>query len=250
MPRDRTTTTQRALAALVLFAAIQGATGTTGCAETSSASSHVRAGDLYAPGQDRYDDYFAAVHSQQATAAQWAADRKSAHQALVTALKLDGDAADSAIAQAAHAKATPPRAVTTAIEQAVRADTDRAKGLDAVASKIDELVKTGHELEGHVSEDFGKPGSGQSGPSPADVKMELRVSYEVLSGIRERAKHEAKAAEGFIAALQHPSDAHATRHTSTSKPSGTAAPTASPASTAAPAPKPQPKPEPGEVFQP
>ena len=60
-----------------------------GCVESTKAS-HVRAGDLYAPWQDRYDDYFASVHSQQATAAQWPDDRKAAHKPLLPALKLDG----------------------------------------------------------------------------------------------------------------------------------------------------------------
>jgi hypothetical protein len=243
------------LASLILLTAFA-----EGCAETSTASSHVRAGDLYAPGQDRYDDYFAAVHSQQATAAQWAADRKSAHQAIVSALKLDGDATDAAIDQAAHAKRTPPHAVQAAIEQTVHADTERAKGLDAMASKIDELVKSGHELEGHVSEDFGKPGTGQSGPLPGDVKMELRASYEVLAKIRDQAKREAKAAEDFVATLQQPhsgGDAHAAKHAApakastaaTSSTAATASTAATPAGPTAP-PKPQPKPEPGEVFQP
>jgi hypothetical protein len=222
-----------------------------GCAETSTAASHVRAGELYAPGQDRYDDYFAAVHSQQATAAQWDGDREAAHRALVAALKLHADATDAAIGQAAHAKVSPSRAVQVAIDQSVRADTERAKGLDAIVSKIEELVKSGRELEGHVREDFGKPGTGQSGPSPADVKMELQASYEVLSGIRDRAKREAKAAEDFIATLQQHAEPHPAKHAAGPKAgvaaSAAAPPAAGPSSSSS---KPPPKPEPGEVFQP
>jgi len=227
-----------------------------GCVEASTAGSHVKAGDLYAPGQERYDDYFAAVHSQQASAAQWAADRKAAHQTIVSALKLDGDATDAAIGKAAHAKPTQSKTVALAVEQTVHADTERAKGLEAMASKIDELVKTGHLLEEHVSEDFGKPGSGQSAPAPSDVKMELHASFEVLDGLRERAKTEAKAAQDFLALLQQHGSAGAGASKHGSSPSKTAqAPASAPAGAssapaATPAPKPAPKTDPGEVFQP
>jgi hypothetical protein len=219
-----------------------------GCVESAGAS-HVRAGDLYAPGQDRYDDYFASVHSQQATAAQWPGDRKAAHQPLLTALKLDGDPTDSALEQSTRtAKAgSHGRALGQAIDQAVRADVDRAKGLEAMATKIDEILKTGHDLEAHVSEDFRRP----SRPSAAEVKGEIRASFEVLAAIRDHATHEAKAAEDFVAELAKPgtSAKHSAAGKGSPGPSGSSGASSSASSTGAP--KPQPKPaSTGEVFQP
>lgn len=222
------------------------------CAETSTGASRVRAGDLYAPGQDRYDDYFAAVHSQQATSAQWPSDRKTSHQAITEALKLDSDASNDDIERAAQAKHSS-KAVAQAVEKTAHSDGERAKDLLDMAAKIDELIKTGHDLEGHVSEDFEKPASGAKGPSPSEVKMELHASYDVLAKIRDHAKDEAKSAEDLIVALQQKpgKETHApSKHGSTGKPAPAATAATAPASQPAAA-APQPKPQPaGEVFQP
>jgi hypothetical protein len=217
----------------------------------------VRAGDLYAPGQDRFDDYFAAVHSQQATSAQWPSDRKASHQSIADALKLDSDASNDEIAKAAQAKHAS-KAVAQAVEKTERSETDRAKDLSQMASKIDELIKTGHDLEAHVSEDFDKTASGSAkAPSASEVRMELLASYEVLAKIRDRAKEEAKKAEDLVAALQQKDrgghDAHASHHAASTKPASTSASAAPPQAAGQPAAAPQPKPQPqpaGEVFQP
>jgi hypothetical protein len=228
-----------AIAIAVLF-------GPTGCEETV-ASSHVRAGELYVPGEERYDDYFAEVHSQQASADQWADDRKAAHRALVAALKLDGDATDEAIERATRgSNPASSRALQAALEQTVQAETDRAKGLETTATKITDLLKTGHDLEGHISDDFAK-----GAHRPAEVKAEMLESFAVLAKLKHRAAHEAKRAEDFIAGLpQGTSEAHPAKHSAPSKPSSSSAGSAS-----KPQPQPQPKPKPkpadtGEVFQP
>jgi hypothetical protein len=197
--------------------------GATACEQTVGAS-HVRTGELYAPGQEQYDDYFADVHSQQASAGQWIEDRKGAHRALAAALKLDVDAPDTAIVQAVHqTKPSSLRALHSAVDQTVRTETDRAKALEATATKIAEILKTGHELEEHVSEDFAK-----GAVKPAEVTAEMRVSFEVLAKLNRRAVHEARAAEDFVAELQRGSStAPAAKHALPSKPRPGAVPAGS-----------------------
>jgi hypothetical protein len=249
---------RRRLVTFCAFAFCAFAFLTTGCVETTNGAAHVRAGQLFVPGEKIYDDYFEAVHTEQTKEAHWAADRKTAHQPIVTALKLDDDATDSAISQAVHAK--PGAVQAWPIEQTVHADQDRVKAMNAVAAKAEELVKKGHDLEGHVSENFGKPGSGL-GPTPEDVKRALVAAFEVLANIREHAKKEAKAAEELAENLRsEPAGGHAEHarepgRQASSPMSSTPRTTPQQPSAAQPTPQqppqpPQPPPHPTEVFQP
>jgi hypothetical protein len=229
-----------------------------GCVTTSGAA-HLRAGELFVPGEKSYDDYFAAVHVEQTKETHWATDRKTAHEPIVAACNLGGDSTDAAIGQAVHAKPGAAQALATPIEQTVHAELERIRALNAAAAKAEELLKQGHGLEGHVSENFGKAGSGL-GPSPEDVKKALEASYEILGTLREHAKKEAKAAEeladnlrseGTAGHAEHPREPARQASSSTSS-SGKAG--AAPQQPAQPPSSPQQAPpqpaHPAEVFQP
>lgn len=262
-----------------------------GC-EVLGSPSRVKAGQLYVSGQARYDTYFAAVHLEQVGAAKWAEERKAARRPLVEQLKLPPEASDEVIAQAtrdhlssgtlrldvsgaeAHVvpadqtKQASPRDLLAAIEQTARTEADRSQKLRDLPAKLDQLAKQGHDLEGHIGEDFGK----QAGQKPFEVKEEIDASFTVLRDLARASQRESKSAGDFLTQLQRavatgsevpaassqepspkPSPHPPAHHPKPKKPEE---PASSPAVAhseppAAPKPKPQPKPAPAaEVFQP
>jgi hypothetical protein len=184
------------------------------------APSKVRAGELFVPGSARYDAYFNEVHAQQVAAGGWSVERKNARKPLLDALKIAPDADDLTISQstkdrlssgilrlevrgtdvhvveAAASRHDSPRDVLAALEESAHAEIARANKLAGVPAKASELAKTGHELEGHIAEDFA--GEGQK---PFDVREELHASFDVLSAIVAGAQHEKTVADQFVADL-------------------------------------------------
>src|SRR5215472_15986244 len=193
---------------------------TLGC-EVLGAPSRVRAGELYAPGQSRFDAYFAQVHDEQTAAAKWSEDRRSTRKPLADALKLAPDASDDALAQATRdhlgggllrlevsgddAKVVPAadekseaHALLSAVEQAARAESGRARKLHDLPAKLEDLAKSDRELEEHIGEDFGKEG----GQNPFEVRSEIYASLSVLAEVSSHSGREAKVADDFVASLQ------------------------------------------------
>jgi hypothetical protein len=187
--------------------------------------SRVKSGQLYRTGSAKYDAYFSEVHDAQIDAATWLEERRAARKQLIDALTLTNDADDSVIAQLAHEQlgaaepglgaakldvstgdahfeASGPTgtadAVVHALETTARSELGRARKLDAVPAKLEELQKQGHELEPHVQDDFASVG----GQKPFAVKQELDASLDVLDALEMRAKREARAATSFVADLQ------------------------------------------------
>jgi len=188
--------------------------------------SRVREGALYRSGEPQYDAYFKDVHEVQLVAANWADEKKASRKPLVDALELTQDAADSTIAQLLHEKVEAAQsslgtakleivgddahfvtgtgsrgsidALATALETTAKSELARAHKLKDLPSRIDALLKTGHELEPHAKEDFAKVG----GQKPYEVKAELGASFDVLGSIEANAKREVRGAEAFVADLQ------------------------------------------------
>jgi hypothetical protein len=264
--------------------------------------SRVKSGQLYRTGDAKYDAYFSDVHDVQIDAATWLEERRAARKQLIDALTLTNDADDSVIAQLAHEQvgaaepglgaakldvgtgdahfeASGPYAsadnVIRALESTARAELGRARKLEALPAKIDDLEKRGHDLEPHVQDDFASVG----GQKPFAVKQELGASLDVLDALETRAKHEARAAASFVSDLQRavaygaggeplnppagsavakrtPPKATATAMAKAPRPMVAATrpapkPTPQPTADSPPPPKPAPKPAPaGETFDP
>ncbi len=187
--------------------------------------SRVKSGQLYRTGDAKYDAYFSEVHDVQLDAATWLEERRAARKQLIDALTLTNDADDSVIAQLAHEQvgaaepglgaakldvatgdahfeASGPYAsadnVIRALEATARAELGRARKLEALPAKLDDLEKRGRELEPHVQDDFASVG----GQKPFAVKQELGASLDVLDALETRAKREARAAAAFVSDLQ------------------------------------------------
>jgi len=190
--------------------------------------SKVKSGELFETGETRYDAYFKEVHDLQVASVGWPDERRSACRALVDALKLNPDAADVSIVQAAHERVTQvardvgpiklevtsddahltasnaesvddaTRELFRSIEMCAHAEAQRAKTMRVVPPRVDELNKSGHELEPHVREDFGRRG----GRIGMDVQQEFSASYVALDGVSRDARNGARGAEDFVADLQ------------------------------------------------
>lgn len=194
--------------------------GAIAACDALGAPSKVRAGELYVSGSAKYDAYFGDVHSQQIAAAGWAGERKRARKGLVDALRLPEEVDDATLVQATKdrmsggalrlevkgsearivaasaARQDDPHDWIVGVEQAAQAETERAKKLGELPTRLDQLTKEGRALEVHLGEDFG----GQ-GHKPFDVRQELNVSYETLRALAQAAVTERKIADQFVAEL-------------------------------------------------
>jgi hypothetical protein len=192
------------------------------------APSKIKAGERFETGEAKYDAYFKEVHDLQVAAASWSDDRKNACRDLFDDLKLTADVETISVVSATHdrvvavSKDVGPtkleitgddvhltagnagkvdestRELFKAIEVCAHAEAQRAKALHVIPPKVEELTKTGHELEPHVREDFAKRG----GHAGLDVQSELGISYGVLETIGRDAKNFARSSDDFVTNLQ------------------------------------------------
>jgi len=252
--------------------------------------SKVRSGQLVTTGQAQYDDYFNKVHALQQAAAGWNDEKKAARRALIDALKIATDSVDVTILEATHehmvgiahvvggtrlemkedsgkvilaseARADgPTREVVKALQAMVDGETKLNRELREVPPQCDELVKTGHQLEPRVHDDFFR----QGGTAMADVHDELEASYDVLDQLSKSSRLARRETEDFIAELARAVEAGPGEYLRSNEPppssGGHVAPRPHPVATGAvtpapPKPKPKPKPSGGggggdEVFNP
>jgi hypothetical protein len=200
-----------------------------GCLPPKSRIAH---GQMYAAGKEPYNAYFRDVHAAQVAASSWSDEKKTSRKPLVTVLELTPDAPDVTLVQAANERAaryapksgalrlevtgTDAKVVGAtegeggdlfqAVEQTARAELDRAKRMHAEEPKLDELAKTGHELESRVQDDFGKYGS----MKVKEVQVEMSASFDALGKLDTQAKRQAREAEDFVSDLQRAIEAAAT----------------------------------------
>jgi hypothetical protein len=185
----------------------------------------VAQGQLYLSGEQRYDAYFRDVHAIQVWAAQWPDDKKQTRRPLLSILDLTPDAADVTIVQATHEKVSyllkdggsakletfvdDAHMATTgpvhadpslfhAIEETANGELGRAKKMNTMLPKIDELSKLGQSLEPHVTETFSKRAPGKA----TEVKNELEASITVLSQTTTKARRAIRECDDFVADLQ------------------------------------------------
>ncbi|HWL84199.1 MAG TPA: hypothetical protein VNO21_00170, partial [Polyangiaceae bacterium] len=152
----------------------------------------------------------------------------AACRSLVDALKLNPDAAEVSVVQAAHERVSQvardvgpiklevtsddahltasnaenvdesTRELFRSIEICAHDEAQRAKTMRSVPARVDELSKAGRDLQPHVRDDFARRG----GRIGMDVQEELGVSYGVLDAISLTARIGARGAEDFVADLQ------------------------------------------------
>jgi hypothetical protein len=219
MMRTPTLARLRALAFATTLAV--SAVASVGCIQAPSKVAH---GQLYSAVKEPYASYFHDVHDAQVAAASWGDDKKAAHKSLVQALELTPDSPDVTIVQVTHERASryaprqgalrleltgpDPRiagagsgegtALFHAVEEGTKSELERAKKMHAEEPKLEALAKTGHELEGHVDEDYAKWGSQKLG----EVKGELKASFDAIDALVAQARREARESEDFVADLQ------------------------------------------------
>jgi hypothetical protein len=185
----------------------------------------VAQGALYMSGEARYDAYFRDVHAIQVWASQWVDDRKATRKPLVNILDLTPDAADVTIIQATHEKATvlsrdsgstrleatvdeahvvagggakSDPALFRAIEDTAGGELGRARKLNAMLPKMDDLMKLGQSLEPHIQETYQRQAPGKS----AEVRQELSASLTVLGNVTTKARRSIRECDDFVSDLQ------------------------------------------------
>jgi hypothetical protein len=181
-------------------------------------------GQLYMSGEARYDAFFRDVHAIQVWVAEWPDDRKATRRPLLDTLELTSDAADVTIVQATHERIVPLKkdggstrlevsvdeahmsatggakvdeTFFHAIEETASSELVRAKKLNSMTPKIDELVNVGRSLEPHVQETFQKQGPGKV----AEVKQELGSAISVLHTTTGKARRSTRECDDFVADL-------------------------------------------------
>jgi hypothetical protein len=194
------------------------------------ANTHVRHGELYKSGQQKYDDYFAQVHEIQVAASGIEDDARAARKPLVTALKLTMDSADETITSVTHDRVggaaqaaygggssldvqgseahflsangargdADAQGLASSVEQTARAELALAQKLGELPAKIEALRSTGKDLEPHVREDFAKDGP----PKVSEVRQEMVSSLDALDDAQRDVSHQVKASQELVAKLQ------------------------------------------------
>ena len=229
-------------------------------------NTRVGRGQLYTPGETKYDAYFKQIHDLQVSVAAWPEDRRAARKPLIGALQIAPDASDGTLArttqdrakagagaklelngETAQARVVGGREdpVLKAVEETARAEIDRVRRLRALEPKLEELGKQAQALEDAVDESF------RDTEKQHDVHGELSDCHDVLRQLAVAAKRQARDGEDFLADLQRAVGGEATlQHGDTrgfDKPSdrqaaaSTPPPSVSPP-TPTPAPAPAPKP--------
>ncbi len=209
----------------VFFGALVASLAVGGLACDLQPQGKVAQGQLYMSGEGRFDAYFRDVHSIQVWAAQWPDDRKATRKPLVNILDLTPDAPDVTIIQATHEKsaALTRDAGTTrldatvdeahvvaaggarsdpslfrAIEDTAGGELGRAKKLNAMLPKMDELSRLGQSLEPHIQETYQRQGPGKA----KEVKLEISSSLTVLGNVTSKARRSIRECDDFVADLQ------------------------------------------------
>ncbi|MBP9114185.1 MAG: hypothetical protein KBF88_15340, partial [Polyangiaceae bacterium] len=179
-------------------------------------------------GNAKYDGYFRQVHEIQVSSANWHDDHRNLCGPLLEALKLTPDAADVTITQSTYERVTlaskevgqtrldvvldnvrlvaayPVRAseatrdLFRSIEKCAHNEMLRVKSMRQMHGKMEEVMRSGRELENTVRSDLRVKG----GKNAELTQDELKASLEVLSSLDRDAERIARAAEDFVRDLQ------------------------------------------------
>jgi hypothetical protein len=227
-----------------------------------AASTRVGRGQLFSPGDGRYDAYFKQVHDIQLYVATWSDEKRGTRKPLREALQLLPDASDSTISHAAQDRVKslggpPPKLVVNGdtaqvvagagaksdptlfkgVEETARAELERVGRLRALEIRLEDLQKQGLSLEEGVDEAF------RDENKQREVKHELSESISVLRQLAVQAKRQARDGEDFVADLQAALSGEVTiKHGDTKPLDKPLPPATSVASSPAPAPPPPPPP--------
>jgi hypothetical protein len=182
------------------------------------ATTRVGRGQLYAPGEGKYDAFFRHIHELQLAAASWPDDKKNARKALINALQIAPDASDGTLARTiqdrAHATGGGMKlevngenatvqltgghgdATFKAAEDTARAEIDRVRRLRALEPKLEELGRQADALSEGAEDAF------RSDDKQREVRNELSDVHDVLRQLAVAAKRQARDGEDFVADLQ------------------------------------------------
>ena len=186
---------------LVLVAALAGA-ALPACEIVSP--SKVASGQLYVSGDGRYDPFFDAVHKHQVEAASWSDDRKAARKPITTAVSVPANASENTILESIRERSKSRAEADKLggpIDEVKRADIDRAEKLLAVAAKLDELAKEGHNLSDGAKQEYEQRGAMRADEEKSErmrkVRRELVAATEVCEQLASDARKLAREADWF-----------------------------------------------------
>jgi hypothetical protein len=230
------------------------------------ATTRVGRGQLYTPGETKYDAYFKRIHELQLAAASWPDDKRNARKPLIAAFQMPPDASDGTLARTTQDRAQATGAnmklevngenatvqlvgshgdpMFKAVEETARNEIDRVRRMRALEPKLEELGRQADALSESVEDAF------RDADKQREVRNELSECRDVLRQLAVAAKRQARDGEDFVADLQRALSGESTlKHGDTrgfDKPSDrlVASSTSPPSPTPQPAPSPPPAPKP------
>lgn len=223
--------------------------GALACATLTScegflSSSKMAQGQHYQSGDSRYDPYFDAVHREQAAAASWPDEKKSARKPLVVALSLTPDASDETVVRRTRERAEKhggrDASLAGPYEETRRLEIERGRKLLAATEKLDALAKQGEDLKARADKEFENRGAEKADEKKTkkqrEVRRELGGAADVCDSLAKKAKKGVREAEDFLDELARAYDAsEAAKHGDRKSPFASPPPP--------PPPKPEEKPE-------
>jgi hypothetical protein len=186
------------------FAALLISTLVVTACDLQNTPTKVGSGQLYQSGDGRYDAYFTTVHQEQVAAGNWPDESKAARRPIVTALDLKPGASNGTIASAAREK-KGDAAVARAADESIALERERAKKLNAIVPRLEELEKKGEELRKQAVDDRRNMAADKADEAKVakkeEVKREISAALDAVSNMLTDAKRGAREAEDLAAKL-------------------------------------------------
>ena len=162
-------------------------------------------GQLYQSGDGRYDPYFAQVHQDQLSAANWPEESKNARKPIITALSIRPGAGNTTILSATREK-KGDASVGKAVDETVSAERELARKLNAAANSLEELKKRGEDLRKQAIEDKRNLGADKADEAKVakkdEVKNELSAAVDAVDSMLSDARKGAREADELARKLR------------------------------------------------
>jgi hypothetical protein len=182
------------------LAAVLAVSSVTAC-DMFLGSTKVGQGQLYAMGDEQYDEYFRAVHEEQVAGTSWPDEKKESRKDLASALSVTPTASEGTLLDATRerAKKGEEGGLRDAVSGTSRAELERARKMREANDRIAKLLEVGEVLKREADEARTNMGANKADEEKVkrarELSRELSASLDVLRALSRDATKEARRAE-------------------------------------------------------
>jgi hypothetical protein len=190
--------------ALLALALLAGSPLCAGCSLLEPPAA-VSRGQLYQPGDPRYDAFFINVHDEQVDYRSWLSDAKAMKLPILTKLGLELDASSRIILETTAERRETP-GLGEAVSETVARSLELARRLKPIAARVASMRLRGQELRRLVSEERAQSTGTGKGSGHAErleqIRRELSAALDELETIATAAREHGAEAEALATKLR------------------------------------------------